>query len=255
MSPPPNIDARPGAVFVARMFIIIGGDGKEYGPVTTDQIRAWITAGRANLETQAKLEGSAEWQRLGDFAEFSGAPVPPLVESESRDVVRRDATETAGRGARIGAALVNAMIYLLSTIPGSLLISRKLLEQNPELAQGGLPKMDELDLAPLMGGVMWVWIGILGAVVFQAILLGLRGQNLGKMLVGIRVVRVDNGESAGFVRGALLRFLVPFAIMVVLNALTAVLGFFFLLVDFCFIFREDGRCLHDLMAGTKVVKA
>ena len=33
------------------------------------------------------------------------------------------------------------------------------------------------------------------------------------------------------------------------------LGFVFLLVDFCFIFREDARCLHDLSAGTKVVKA
>ena len=31
------------------MFTILGGDGKEYGPVPTDQIRRWIVAGRANL--------------------------------------------------------------------------------------------------------------------------------------------------------------------------------------------------------------
>jgi hypothetical protein len=36
------------------MFTIIGGDGVEYGPVSADQVRAWITAGRANLETKAK---------------------------------------------------------------------------------------------------------------------------------------------------------------------------------------------------------
>jgi uncharacterized RDD family membrane protein YckC len=56
------------------------------------------------------------------------------------------------------------------------------------------------------------------------------------------------------VRGAFLRFLVPVTLIIVLNLFTAVLGFVFLLVDFCFIFREDGRCLHDLMAGTKVVR-
>ena len=52
------------------MFTIIGGDGKEYGPVTVDQIRAWITSGRANLDTQAKALGTDEWRRVGDFAEF-----------------------------------------------------------------------------------------------------------------------------------------------------------------------------------------
>jgi hypothetical protein len=59
------------------MFTIIGGDGKEYGPVTAEQVRAWIAAGRANLETKAKALGSEEWRRLGDYSEFSGAPMPP----------------------------------------------------------------------------------------------------------------------------------------------------------------------------------
>jgi uncharacterized RDD family membrane protein YckC len=36
---------------------------------------------------------------------------------------------------------------------------------------------------------------------------------------------------------------------------TGVVGFLFLLVDLSFMAREDGRCLHDLMAGTRVVKA
>lgn len=62
------------------MFTIIGSDGKEYGPVSADQVRAWIAAGRANLETQARRVDTAEWKRLRDFAEFGtdgGAP-PPL---------------------------------------------------------------------------------------------------------------------------------------------------------------------------------
>jgi hypothetical protein len=59
------------------MFTIIGGDGKEYGPVTTEQIRTWLAGGRANLDTKAKAAGSEEWRRLGDYAEFNGTSVPP----------------------------------------------------------------------------------------------------------------------------------------------------------------------------------
>ena len=33
------------------------------------------------------------------------------------------------------------------------------------------------------------------------------------------------------------------------------IGFVFYIVDVCFIFRTDRRCVHDLMANTKVVIA
>lgn len=72
------IDASHRADFAAAMFTIIGGDGKEYGPVSTDQVRSWISGGRANLETQAKKIGDESWRRLGDFPEFNeSAAVPP----------------------------------------------------------------------------------------------------------------------------------------------------------------------------------
>jgi len=65
------------------MFSIIGGDGKEYGPVTVEQIREWISANRANLQTPARRVGETEWRMLGDYTEFvpqpieGGAPPPP----------------------------------------------------------------------------------------------------------------------------------------------------------------------------------
>ena len=65
------------------MFTIIGGDGKEYGPVTLEQLQAWIAGGRANLDSQVKRVGESAWQRLGDLPEFSGttagaaASIPP----------------------------------------------------------------------------------------------------------------------------------------------------------------------------------
>jgi hypothetical protein len=64
------------------MFTIIGGDGKAYGPATLEQIRAWIAAGRANLETQARRQGEEQWHALGDFPEFNAGgatPSPPVT--------------------------------------------------------------------------------------------------------------------------------------------------------------------------------
>ncbi|HRE80609.1 MAG TPA: hypothetical protein PLN52_06150 [Opitutaceae bacterium] len=64
------------------MFSIKGGDGKDYGPVTVEQIREWISANRANLQTPALRVGETEWRMLGDYAEFApvhtgGNTVPP----------------------------------------------------------------------------------------------------------------------------------------------------------------------------------
>ena len=55
------------------MYKIIGVDQKEYGPITGEQIRFWITEGRVNAGTQARAEDSATWQPLSAFAEFAEA--------------------------------------------------------------------------------------------------------------------------------------------------------------------------------------
>ena len=55
------------------MFKIIGGDGRQYGPVTVEQVREWIAAGRANAQTQVQREGETDWQPLLAFSEFADA--------------------------------------------------------------------------------------------------------------------------------------------------------------------------------------
>lgn len=58
------------------MFIILGADGKEYGPATANTIAEWIVAGRANLQTKARRTNDPEWKTLGDFEEFGAKPTP-----------------------------------------------------------------------------------------------------------------------------------------------------------------------------------
>jgi hypothetical protein len=54
------------------MYKIIGGDGKEYGPVATEQLRQWLAEGRVNAHTKVQPEGGTEWVALADCAELAG---------------------------------------------------------------------------------------------------------------------------------------------------------------------------------------
>jgi hypothetical protein len=58
------------------MYKIIGADGKEYGPVTAEQLKQWMAEGRANAQTRVLAEGAPEWQTLGEIAELAPAVAP-----------------------------------------------------------------------------------------------------------------------------------------------------------------------------------
>jgi len=54
-------------------YTIIGGDGKEYGPVTDTDIRQWISEGRLSGQSLAKADSDAEFRQLALFPEFGAA--------------------------------------------------------------------------------------------------------------------------------------------------------------------------------------
>src|SRR5258708_5265063 len=58
------------------MYKIIGGDGKEYGPVDSAQVQRWIRDNRVNGQTMAQAAGSGDWQPLSSFPEFAAQLVP-----------------------------------------------------------------------------------------------------------------------------------------------------------------------------------
>ncbi len=65
------------------MYKIIGGDGREYGPVSVAQILQWIAQNRAAAQTLIQPEGAADWVPLGSLPEFAaalgtGAQPPPI---------------------------------------------------------------------------------------------------------------------------------------------------------------------------------
>ena len=52
-------------------YVIIGGDGKQYGPVSGEDLRQWLAEGRLNALTLAKGEGDAEFRQLSAFPELA----------------------------------------------------------------------------------------------------------------------------------------------------------------------------------------
>ncbi|MCH8350935.1 MAG: RDD family protein [Chloroflexi bacterium] len=129
----------------------------------------------------------------------------------------------ADRGSRLGAAIIDGIIFLVAVVLLAVL--------GPALAVIG----------SVLGG-----LGFIAIIIYQMVLLTKDGQTLGKKALGIRIVKRDTGENGGFVPNVLLRLFV-----------NGLLGFipFYGLLDILLIFRGDRRCIHDMIAGTQVVKA
>ena len=97
--------------------------------------------------------------------------------------------------------------------------------------------------------LMLLLCAFLGVLIWNLVWIHKYGQTIGKRIMKVRIVRND-ATRAGFSRIFFLRMLVPGLIGSI-----PFVGALFTLVDICFIFRDDRRCIHDLIADTVVVKA
>jgi len=138
----------------------------------------------------------------------------------------------AKRGNRLLAAIADTAIQVGALVLVNLLLPWSLFDQN---ADAGRIVLNLL-----------VSIAVFAAL--QGTLLVRRGQTLGKILLGVRIVRPD-GSRAGAARLLGLRYLLGFVI-----AMIPIIGVIYGLVDSLLIFRESRRCLHDQIADTIVVQ-
>ena len=239
------------------MFTILGADGNEYGPASLAQVRAWMNAGRANLDTRAKLPGETEWRRLGDIPEFNGetsASLPPTLNGSAPAASTPVASEhrepeLAGRLTRLTAVSLDTLIGIVIASPGALILGGPFLEAVVAKLRGQEPDFPEIELGRLLIGLAVLGFATFALQLFQIYLVSTRGQTLGKRFFGIRIVRASDGSNPGFARAWLLRALVPGII-----GMLPTIGSVFTIVNYGFIFRADRRCLHDLLADTRVVK-
>ncbi len=94
-------------------------------------------------------------------------------------------------------------------------------------------------------------LGVFGFVLFMLLhgyFLSNYGQTIGKKLIGTKIVSSDSNDILPFWKVVFVRYL-PMTVM----GQIPVLGGLFAMADSLFVFRKDKRCIHDLIAGTKVV--
>lgn len=97
-------------------------------------------------------------------------------------------------------------------------------------------------------GVLMMALLVVSLITLQWYLLTTQGQTVGKSLMKIKIVRYDTEENPGFGRAVGLRELIPGFIGAI-----PLFGLLFTLVDILFIFGKERRCIHDYIAGTKVI--
>lgn len=148
--------------------------------------------------------------------------------------------ELAGLGERLGAAVLDSVIMLAMVLPVMFLVG---------YFQAAMDAVSRGEQLPLLLQFKWGAIGIVLFYLVQSFPLRASGQTWGKRVLKIKIVDLD-GNQPSFGRLAGLRYL-P---VQVANMIPFV-GGLIVTVDMLMIFRRDRRCAHDLIAGTRVVKA
>jgi uncharacterized RDD family membrane protein YckC len=183
---------------------------------------------------------------MSDPASQPANPFAP-PKAEVADIADSRKFELAGRGTRLGAVVLDAIISaLLIETPFFMAL---LVPWGPSgirrlsgLSVGEMLAAGSLALAALLAGLIaWTWITV--------VLVRRNGQTIGKKMLGIKVTRAD-GSKASLGRIFWLRNVVNAVL-----TLIPFLGFIYLLVDTLMIFGESRQCIHDRIADTIVVRA
>jgi len=162
--------------------------------------------------------------------------------------------EKASRGSRLGAVLLDGLIFSLPLVPSYLIAANALIHSraarhaNPYNAMANTAAF----WTAMAGAGIMFYLGLLADVVLivvTTVFVYRNAQTIGKRLVGIKVARTD-GSRAGLARIFWLRYLLNSVLYWV-----PFLGGLYSLVDNLMIFGETRRCCHDHIADTIVIRA
>jgi hypothetical protein len=157
------------------IYTIIGGDQKQYGSVTTDDLRKWIADGRLNAQSLAKEENDTEFRPLSAFPEFAealaatSAPLPPLNAPAAGADAGRDAAMQLVKGPVIGlkvTAIVGLVLVAVGLVINILTLSG---------VQIGMQQINDPQLQKLLsslGGGLGIVQDIIGGLVGVIVLIG-----------------------------------------------------------------------------------
>jgi uncharacterized RDD family membrane protein YckC len=185
-----------------------------------------------------------------------GLPYNPYAPPETPPFAERDpgSAALATRWRRLGGALVDGLFAVAAGFLPAVALHAAGLDPFP------LEATRPPSLGWMPSGLLSLSTGLLPDAL-QWFLIARSGQTLGKKALDMRIVTLD-GEVVGFTRGVALRWWPAYALSVasvliatflpaaslLRSLLTMVVG-----ADALFIFGSQKRCLHDFIAGTRVV--
>ncbi|HEY0721443.1 MAG TPA: RDD family protein [Gammaproteobacteria bacterium] len=144
-------------------------------------------------------------------------------------------SELATLGGRFVAALIDGVISMVMVVP--LMYLMGLFDY---AGQGEEPPFLLMLASSVISFALFATVHL--------VLLKKHGQTIGKRVMKIRIVDM-NGVKPDLATLLFKRYLPVNAV-----GLIPMLGQFLPLADVLFIFRRDRRCVHDLIAGTQVVR-
>lgn len=159
---------------------------------------------------------------------------PP--QGEVRDALPAFEGELATRGARLLASFVDSLLVMPMLLPLFFFTDYFENAMNDTLST-------EAELGATLLGFAWF-------ATANGYLMSSAGQTIGKRMLEIRVVDIATGAIPSLPRQLGIRY----GLMWFTGSLPLI-GVFIGLIDSLLIFRSDRRCLHDHVAGTKVVRA
>lgn len=234
------------------MSLHLARNGQQLGVFTEDEVQSGLASGQFFPDDLYWTDGMAEWQTLSTrFTVTSVAVVPPVsggadynpYATPQANIVTKAMGQSqshlnlASRWIRLGAALLDAIV-LMAVIFIPVVIGAGLMETRGRSGSSDTPTV-------AIAFFVLACLATLGLMIYNIVLLTTQGQTLAKKWLGLRIVTFSDGKNPGFVKAVLLRSVV--------NTLIGQVVPLYGIVDVCFIFREDKRCLHDLIADTTVI--
>ena len=147
------------------------------------------------------------------------------------------APQLASRGDRLLAVIVDLLVALAVLIPVGIYngyFSAAYQGRTPPLA---------VYLETFV--VCWVWFFLVNGYLLKR-----SGQTVGKRFLDIRICDYRTPAVPPF-----WRLLLRFGVSSIVPGLLGLIGSLFSSADVLFIFRKNRRCIHDLLASTRVVKS
>ena len=149
------------------MYKIIGADGKEYGPISAEQLRQWIAEGRVNAQTRVMPEGATEWRVLAEFPEFIPArpgaesATPPMTGAPVGGAVSLDQVSGPAIGLMI-TAILGILFQTGRLVWGN--IGASVLASQPDIPPAFVALFGRLGLATSLLGIMMGVVILIGAL-------------------------------------------------------------------------------------------